>query len=295
MFYCKALIPFLLINLMSQDFSQIRDEELITQRASQDRYASYSPDGQRILFESDRSGNWDIFIMELYNKNIIQLTTEENDQRRPSWHPNGDRVLFESILDDETRLLELDLSSKESKAIDLSKLSGQPVFASYSPDGASIALSEKFSDNHAEIVVINISGDIVYRYKNGGYRSFYPKWSPSGDELVFFSRHETDNANDEIYILDLDGHSVKRLTNRPYHNFCPAWSPDGSKIAFVTSMPDRRPEIYVMNSDGSNQLRITHNEDGDTLPSWSVDGKKLLITGYRKGNFEIVQLSLEAG
>ena len=289
-----VIYVFILIILVNTTGAQSYQEQILTNHAAQDRYASYSPDGKRILFESDRSGNWDVFILNPDDGQVEQLTFEGNDQRRPDWHPGGDRVVYESILEDQTQLIELNLSTKKNRRIDLSGLTGQPVFANYSPDGKLIALSEKFSDDHAQLIVIDSLGKVVHRYENGGYRSFYPKWSPDGQSFTYFSRHETSNQDDEIYIISLDGSSEQRLTHWSTHNFCPSWSPDGLRIAYVTSMEDRRPEIYIMQADGTDQIRITDNEDGDTLPSWSPDGKKILITGYRAGNFEIVEIELSS-
>lgn len=160
MLYVKTIISILICaNCMGHVFSQSVKEKLIIQHPSQDRYASYSPDSQRVLFESDRSGNWDIFVLNMAKNEVEQLTIEKNDQRRPSWHPHGDRIMFESALDGKTQLIELNLITKERHAIDLSQLSGQPIFAQYSPNGEFIALSEKFSEDHAEIVVIDVLGD----------------------------------------------------------------------------------------------------------------------------------------
>ena len=92
--------------------------------------------------------------------------------------------------------------------------------------------------------------------------------------------------------MKINGDSLKRLTDWYKHNFCPMWSHDGKKIAYSTSMEDNRPEIYIMNQDGSEKTRITDNTDGDTLPNWSNDDRKLLITGYRNGNYEIIELTL---
>ena len=140
---------------------------------------------------------------------------------------------------------------------------------------------------------MNKKGKIIKPLTQGDKRTYYPKWSKNGKEIVYFSRKATNNKDDEIYRLNLKDGRETRLTNWHKHNFCPSWSPDDKKIAYVTSMEETRPEIYIMDADGKNQTRITNNQDGDTLPNWSPDGTKLLITGYRNGNFEICELQLK--
>ena len=128
---------------------------------------------------------------------------------------------------------------------------------------------------------------------NKNLRSYYPRWSNDGKEMVYFSRKETENQDDEIYSLNIETGQAQRLTDWPKHNFCPSWSNDQRRIVYVTSMENLRPEIYVMDSNGKNQTRITYNENGDTLPCWAPEDDKILITGYRNGNFEICELELK--
>ena len=72
-------------------------ETNLTNHPSSDRYASFSPNGHKIVFESDREGHWDIYVMDFSGKNLERLTEHVSDDRRPSWHPDGESILFESI------------------------------------------------------------------------------------------------------------------------------------------------------------------------------------------------------
>ncbi len=46
---------------------------------------TWSPDGRWIAFASDRSGNWDIFLLELETGQLIQLTDDPGDDTEPDW------------------------------------------------------------------------------------------------------------------------------------------------------------------------------------------------------------------
>ncbi len=287
----NGLISMVFMTIACVVYGQQVQETILSNHPGQDRYGSYSPDGKHIVFESDRDGNWEIYRMDATGENQERLTKSDVENRRPSWHPNGKKVLFESNRNGRFELYELYIRTKKIKKLSLPPLEGEPMFARYSPDGKTIAYSNKKSDQEAEIVLVDRKGRLLASLTNNGFRSFYPSWSPQGDALLFFSRHETNNEDDEIYSINLDGSGLDRLTHWPKHNFCPAWSPDGKKIAYVTSMEGTRPEIYVMDTKGQNEFRITYNEDGDTLPNWSGDSKRLLVTGYRNGNFEICELT----
>jgi len=267
-------------------------EICLTNNSFHDRYASYSPSGGKIVFESNRDSNWEIYIMDSNGENQERLTFNESDDRRPTWHPSGEKILFESSRNGKSELHLIDIKSLKVKKISSFKES-IPIFSSFSPDGKIIAVSLKESEDKSNIILLDTLGNLIKELTDNVKRNYYPKWSNDGKEIVYFSRKETNNLDDEIYKINLENGTEKRLTNWPKHNFCPSWSNDNSKIVYVTSMKDMRPEIYIMNADGENQIRVTYNEDGDTLPDWSPNGDKILITGYRNGNFEIIELKLE--
>jgi len=268
-------------------------ERILSNDPSEDRYASYSPSGDKILFESNRNGNWDIFVMDADGRNQKQLTTSVADDRRPDWHPSAKKILFESDREEKNQLYEFTMRNGQERKIELGKIEGEPIYARYSPDGKRLAFSLRQSEDVANIFISDDQGVNPKSVTNTNYRTIYPNWSPDGKRIVFFSRHETGNADDEIYTINTEGTDEKRLTNWPKHNFCPQWSKDGKLIAYVTSMENSRPEIYIMDANGQNQQRVTNNADGDTLPSWSADGKKLLVTGYRNENYEICEITLK--
>ncbi|NER15026.1 hypothetical protein GWK08_16340 [Leptobacterium flavescens] len=288
----KILLLYLAI-FMGTISSTAQKEKILTHHKADDRYASYSPDGKQIIFESNRDGNWELYLMASDGGDLQRLTSNTHDDRRPFWHPDGKKILFESNKNGRFQLFELETKTGKITKLQLPEMEGEPIFASYSPDGKYIAFSSGKSDGTSDIRIVSNKGQNLEALIIYPHRNLYPRWSPDAKSLLFFSRHETDNKDDEIYRINLDGSGKKRLTNWPKHNFCPSWSADGKKIAYVTSMENSRPEIYIMNSDGSNQQRITYNNDGDTLPNWSPDGKKLLITAFRNGNYEICELKLD--
>lgn len=266
-------------------------ETCLTDSSTDDRYASYSPDGKLIVFESNRDGNWEIYLMDGAGQNIRRLTNNDADDRRPTWHPNAKKVLFESNRSGVNQLYTVKIASGKEQILKGQSFSGEPIFAAFSPNGKNIAVSIQDSEQEGRIVLWDKKGKLTKELVQNEHRNFYPKWSKKGEEILFFSRKDTNNEDDEIYRLHIKTGLYKRLTEWPKHNFCPSWSADNNQIAYVTSMEGTRPEIYIMHADGSNKQRITFNENGETLPNWHPTENKLLITAYRNGNFQICVLT----
>lgn len=56
----------------------------------------WSPDGKKIAFSSDKSGNFDIWSLSLENWELKQLTTDPHLDTSPAWSPNGRKIAFVS-------------------------------------------------------------------------------------------------------------------------------------------------------------------------------------------------------
>jgi Tol biopolymer transport system component len=61
-----------------------------------DSFPAWSPDGRRIAFVSDRSGNREIYAMDRNGRALRQLTRARGEDRWPAWAPHGQRIAFVS-------------------------------------------------------------------------------------------------------------------------------------------------------------------------------------------------------
>src|SRR4029078_1089915 len=62
----------------------------------QDDYPDVSPDGRLILFQSNRSGSWQLWRMALDGSQLQRVTNNLANDRQPAWSPDGRWVAFSS-------------------------------------------------------------------------------------------------------------------------------------------------------------------------------------------------------
>lgn len=103
----------------------------------------------------------------------------------------------------------------------------------------------------------------------------WPRWSPPGSHVAFFSRVSETGSADDIFVLDLQGGSTQRVTTTPGHDFCPVWAPDGNKLAAVSLGRGNTRRIRILTLAGVILGELAHGMHRVTEPHWSPDGRLL--------------------
>jgi Tol biopolymer transport system component len=245
------------------------DQRPLTSNPAQDGWASWSPDGSQMAFQSSRSGAFNLYVVDVVQGSSFdesaarRITTGSSvgGSWEPAWSPDGLRIVYSAK---QTRGSDLFLVHPDGKARErLTNNSSTEGCPTWSPDGKRIAF---FSDRDGnwEIYVIDADGSEETRLTNQEGKDYAPAWSPDGTRIAFISSRD---GNEEIYVMGADGSHPTRLTENEAEDWFPAWSPDGERIAF-SSNPDGNHEIYVMNADGSGETRLTENPAEDYAPAW---------------------------
>ncbi len=230
---------------------------------------AWSPDGQTITFDSDRSGNKEIWGMKADGSGLRDLTNASNADWLPSWSPDGHQIAFTAERDGKREIYVMNADGSNQRR--LTNSPGQNWLPAWSPDGKTIAFTSE-RDGNMEIYLMNVDGSDQRRITNNTVVDFGSTWSPDSQQLAFVSERD---GNREIYTMNVDGTNVRRLTNDPGEDRFPAWSPDGRLIAFDSNRTGVYA-IYVMNADGTNLQRLTDEGATDFGAAWQPSG---VITG----------------
>jgi PKD repeat protein len=217
-----------------------------------------------IVFESNRTGNYEVFVMNADIFNPINLTNHARSDRYPVWSPDGTRIAFSSNRDDANHEIYV-MNADGSNVVRLTYTVGMADFApDWSPDGTRIAYT-----HGTDIYVMNADGSNPINLTAAGGGS-HPAWSPDGTRIAFWAMR---SDNIDIYVMNADGTGQTRLTTHAARDDGPSWSPDGTRIVYTNAN-----DISVMNADGSNQTRLTATTADERYPVWSPDGRQIAFT-----------------
>jgi RHS repeat-associated protein len=269
----------------------------LTNDAANDEYPRWSPNGSRIVFQSDRdnvfSGMADIYVMNTDGSGQSRLTSDANDDGAPAWSPDGSKIVFQSARNGVNYQIYV-MNADGSGQVNVSNSAANDTQPSWSPDGTKIAFaSDRDHSGSASVYVMSSAGANQTRltFAEAPYTDDQPSWSPDSSKIAFTSTRnsttdtwtETDddgnvinrtrvNINKEIYVMSANGFGQTRLTNTLENDESPSWSGDGTKIVFRSDRErdccDPTPQVWMTNSDGSNQLNLSNDQFGDYNPSW---------------------------
>jgi len=258
--------------------------ENLTSAPSQDRYPSFSPDGKKVAFETDREGTWDVFVMNADGSDPRPVTSGPANDRHPSWSPDGRTILFTREFEGTSDIYTVDLAGGKVELFAYFK--GDKLFADWHPDGKSVAFtSDSLPDTN--IYTIATGGKTADKQWSSAERDVWPRYSPDGRHVVFFSRRDSAGREDDIYLADTKGGEVTRLTDYPGNEFCPAWSKDGKLIAFARSDEKTGRMISVIDRSGKPLFVIGKGFERVTEPAWSPDGKKIAYSARKEGVWDV--------
>ena len=188
----------------------------LTNNGAANKFAAWSPDGSRIVYVSDVSGDYEIYVMNSDGDQTERLTNNPAKEYFPMWSPSGQEILFDSDRDGNNEIYLM--RSNGSRQVNLTNHSANDSMAAWSPSGDKIAFSSNRS-GQSEIWLMNKDGGDLRQLTDMGGQQ--PRWSSDGGKIVFFSAQD---QNQEIYTIRVDGSNLTRLTNSLADDRDPSWS-----------------------------------------------------------------------
>jgi Tol biopolymer transport system component len=265
-----------------------------TFRTHFDVVCAHTPLLGRIVFSSNRHGNFDLYSMNVDGSGAVQLTDTPEEEREvlPAVSPDGSRILFVNRIGPEddfyTEYLYV-MNADGTDPVRLPPLNGGGIGAPvWSPDGSQIAFSGWIGDPGYDIWVMDADGTGLRNLTNTpdvGESS--PSWSPDGRRILFFS----EGATPGLHVINSDGTGRAELAGNGA--YWAVWSPDGARIAFLTIV-DERSRLYTMSADGSDPMPLRGDDGGhDLIASWSPGADRLAFIHDVDGDVEVYVINAD--
>jgi len=120
------------------------EPERLTDTPGDDRAAAYSPDGTRLVFDSTRDGNTELYVMDVDGSHPRRLTTSLGDDWGATWSPDGTQIAWNSDRTGEMQVYVMAADGGDASAV--TSGTGNHVAPSWSSDGSRIAFELEQGD-----------------------------------------------------------------------------------------------------------------------------------------------------
>ncbi|MCA0986911.1 S9 family peptidase [Guptibacillus algicola] len=263
----------------------------------------WSPDGEKLAFVSNRSGENQIWIISALGGEAFQLTSLENGAGSPVWKPDGSALL---VLCNRYPKGKKEEANKKKTALVVEDLH-------YKADGKGF-----LDGKHTQVAVINSTTGEETWITDAELDHSYPNWSPDGETIVYVrSRREENGAyiQSDLFIKKLaedDRNKPEQLNTEGGSFIAPRWAPDGTTLSYIGH--DFKHEGATLNKVWTVDVKsktfncLTDSFDlecSDVLISdlhwginspgaiWSKDARELYFLGSERGNTGIYSINLD--
>lgn len=246
---CTTPFSIWKFTLSGLKMDQLTDEE------GSDLSPTWSPDGTRIAFASDRnaaSGHFRIWTMVDDGTDLLDTGVEG---WAPAWSPDGGRIAF--VQGTTIRVMDVGTDGTPFGPPQSLATGTAPT---WSPDGTKIAF-----EHDGAIWAMEADGRHVTRLAAEGRT---PAWSPDGSRILYTVPYL--GASSRLRIMDADGKNSSSLAGFPDHAAIqPAWSADGVEVAYALHqlIPYEFRLVFAPLADGAAWAYLPIPEPG---PHWAV-------------------------
>ena len=212
---------------------------------SNDRRPTWHPYKDIIIFESDRTGQSEIYKYDLETrKTSVILLSLHGNKTHAQFAPNGVEFIFnlEGTEKDFDIYIAHSKGKKPKKIVDDAFMNLNPR---YSPRGDNILYSSN-KNNERETDVIYLYNYITNERSRLSYfkdHSFNPNWSFDGREVAYAASIKDETS--EIFTMRNDGIDKKQITFNNTEDILPSWSPNGQNLLVTRNLKGKNQIVRV--------------------------------------------------
>lgn len=235
-------------------------EHRLTGSPANEREPSCAPDGSAVVFASDASGSWQIYLLPMNGTIPIQLTDSAGMNFAPVFSPDGRQIAFVSTRNEGIPTIWV-MNADGSSPRQITTILGRDTTPSWGPDGRQLLFAgEQFGpwDLFLTILEEGVEGEfpLMPPEFNVG-NQLWPSFDPLGERIVYSTWGDlNDPQTADIYMLDFELPEPVPVRVEPGADIAWGWGDDTHLIASVGGPDD--VQIALIDVTTGETVRLTN-------------------------------------
>jgi tricorn protease len=176
--------------------SGIGERTAVTQSPWRERYQTYAPDGRRLAYVSDESGEEEVWVYDLATAQRRKLTTQPSVKGDLTWAPTSQKLAFTG----NNRLWEVDATGGSVRELAYNPAGGF-VVGQYSADGNWLTYTKRDDDQNADVFVFDVRNRREVNVTRNPFNDTNGVMTPDGKHVLFTSTR--DNGVAQLFVVSL--------------------------------------------------------------------------------------------
>ncbi len=239
----------------------------LTDSAREQGNSNVTPSASRngyVVFSSNRTGNYEIYIMAPDGSGQTRLTNTPGNEVGPVLSPDGRAFAFTSDCHGHEDVFVASVNGQSIKRITTAE--GSDTAPDWSPDGDTIAYVSE-AEGEKAVYLADPDGQNPRRLTRNSFAESAPAFSPDGKRVAFQAKR---GRYWQIHVISVDGTDERVVSDGKANDSRPRWSHDGSRIYFVSDR-DGHDAIYMVEVEGSGSAtRVVGDSYDARSPSEAI-------------------------
>lgn len=267
-----VVLPVILhYNLQAQAFEP---EVLLENPGFEAAYPRLLNDEQRILYQGNESGRWQLYIFDIKARQSTPVFTDGFNNNFPDIHPNNNKIAFVSDRDGNEEIYICNANGSGLKR--LTNNPARDIHPYFSPDGKYIFFNSTSGNGSFDVFRYNLTNDSIQRLSDYPEDETCARYAADMSRIVFLRNGP---AEDDVYMMKPTGFMSENVTRTPQcRDGWPVFSAD-VKWIYYSSMEEGRFCIFRKRTNNEFTERLTQPPSGqhDARVYVSASGKWLIF------------------
>jgi len=219
-------------------------------------HLSWSPDGAQIAFASDRSGQFDTYLMPSGGGMARLVLALPHPDWEVVWSPDRRHIAVVSEFQGQdfmATIVPLQQGNPHPLAVDGEIINAKE--ACWSPGGRQLAFTSDFHGRY-EIGIYDLQSGKIDWLTSGDRDCRTPDWSPDGQQLAYVNSQGPDTW---IVLYDLAGETCTRFQVDHGVHYAPKFTPDGRQVVFVFDNPRQPADLWRLSLESGQVFQLTRS------------------------------------